>query len=92
MDNFRPVSHELCDVKTERTDKRLEKHGVMLDDLKECTVKLTQMLELHDEKISGHGDRLEKLEAKPSDLLSKISSALITALVAALVSLLLQMG
>lgn len=90
MDDCRPVFRELCDVKTERTEKRLEKHDVMLDDLKECTVKLTQMLELHNEKLNGHEARLEDLEKKPSDFLEKIGTALITALIAALVSLILQ--
>ena len=89
MSDNRPVSRELCDVMTERMEERLAKHSETLDDLKECTVKLTQILEVHNEKLSDYGERLIHLERRPTRWAERVGTALISALAAALVSLLL---
>lgn len=89
MSEARGVSHELCDRTVERTEARLAKHGETLDELKDCTVRLTQIAEAHNEKLHDYGARLSHLERRPTHLMERIGTALLSALSAALVSLLL---
>lgn len=83
------VLDELCDRTVERTEARLAKHGETLDELKDCTVRLTQIAEAHNEKLHDYGARLSHLERRPTHLMERIGTALLSALSAALVSLLL---
>lgn len=83
------ISSELCNERTTRTEKRLDKHSATIDELRICSVKLTEMLEKHNEKISDHENRLDSLEKRPKDAIGKIIDALISAVVAGLVCLIL---
>ena len=91
MTEEQTVTRERCDLMTERTERRLEKHGETIDELKTCTVKLTEMLAVHNEKLSDYGARLITLESRPGRLLDRVGTALISALATAAVALLLAL-
>ena len=69
--------------------KALDKHSDTIDALKVCSVKLTEMVEIHNQRLSDHESRLDSLENRPSSILSKVIDALISAVVATLVCILL---
>lgn len=81
------ISKELCDERATRTEKRLDKHSATIDELRICSVKLTEMLEKHNEKISDHENRLDTLERGPRDTVGRIADAIISALVAGIICL-----
>ncbi len=76
---------EICDERSTQTRRRLDKHADTIDALKVCSVKLTEMVEIHNERLKDHESRLDDLERRPSNILSKVVDALISALVATLV-------
>lgn len=78
-------SKELCNERSIQTQRRLDKHSDTIDALKTCSVKLTEMVEIHNERLKDHETRLDSLENKPSSILSKIVDGIISAVVAALV-------
>lgn len=86
MDEF---SKELCNERSERTQRRLDKHSDTLDALKTCSVKLTEMVEIHNERLRDHESRLDSLERRPSSIFWKALDALISAVVATVVCVLL---
>ena len=86
MNEKYPVSRDLCEVMTERMETRLNKHGETLDELKTCAVRLTEIAEAHNEKLSDYGRRLGILERNPARFLERAVTALLTALAAALVA------
>jgi predicted nuclease with TOPRIM domain len=83
------ISKELCKERSEQTRRRLDKHSDTIDALKVCSVKLTEMVEIHNQRLSDHESRLDSLENRPSSILSKVIDALISAVVATLVCILL---
>ena len=80
---------EICDERSTQTRRRLDKHSDTIDALKVCSVKLTEMVEIHNQRLSDHESRLDSLENRPSSILSKVIDALISAVVATLVCILL---
>ena len=86
MDEF---SKELCNERSMNTQRRLDKHSDTIDALRVCSVKLTEMAEIHNEKLSDHENRLDSLENRPSSILSKAIDALISAIVAACVCMII---
>ena len=83
------ISKELCNERSKQMSKQLDKHSDTIDALKSCSVKLTEMVEIHNQRLSDHESRLDNLEKRPSDIVSKIIDALISAVVAALVCIVL---
>ena len=83
------ISKELCKERSEQARRRLDKHSDTIDALKVCSVKLTEMVEIHNQRLSDHESRLDNLEKRPSDILSKIIDALISAIVATVVCIVL---
>jgi hypothetical protein len=83
------ISKELCKERSEQTRRRLDKHSDTIDALKVCSVKLTEMVEIHNQRLSDHESRLDSLENRPSSILSKVIDALISAVVATVVCILL---
>lgn len=84
------VSKDLCNERSTQTRSRLDKHSDTLDALKACSVKLTEMVEIHNERLSDHESRLDSLEKRPSSILSKIIDALISAVIATLVCIVMK--
>ena len=82
-------SKELCDERASNTKERLDKHSLTIDELKVCSIKLTEMLEIHNEKITDHENRLDNLENRPRDIVRGIVDGIISALVAAFICLIL---
>ncbi|MBQ7411686.1 MAG: hypothetical protein IJW10_02120 [Clostridia bacterium] len=79
------INKELCEERSTQTRRRLDKHADTIDALKVCSVKLTEMVEIHNERLKDHESRLDDLESKPSSILGKALDALISAIVATLV-------
>lgn len=79
------ISKELCNERSKQALRRLDKHSEAIDALKTCSVKLTEMVEIHNQRLSDHESRLDDLEKRPSNIVSKIIDALISALIATLV-------
>ena len=82
-------SKELCNERSIQAQKRLDKHDDTLDALKTCSVKLTEIVEMHSERLLDHESRIDDLEKRPSSILSKIVDGIISAVVAALVCMVL---
>ena len=53
------VKKELCDERSKEIKRRLDKHADTIDALKTCSVKLTEMVEIHNERLKDHEIRLE---------------------------------
>lgn len=83
------ISKELCEERSTQTRRRLDKHADTIDALRVCSVKLTEMVEIHNERLKDHESRLDDLERRPSSILGKVVDALISAVVAALVCIIL---
>ena len=84
------ISKELCNERSKQTKARLDKHSDTLDALKACSVKLTEIVEFHNQRLSDHESRLDNLEKRPSSILSKIIDALISAIIATLVCIVIK--
>lgn len=83
------ITKELCDERSKQARRRLDKHSDTIDALKVCSVKLTEMVEIHNERLKDHESRLDDLEKRPSSILNKMVDALISAVVATLVCMVL---
>jgi hypothetical protein len=83
------INKELCDERSTQTRRRLDKHSDTIDALRVCTVKLTEMVEIHNERLKDHESRLDDLERRPSSILGKMVDALISAVIATLVCIIL---
>ncbi len=83
------ISKELCNERSKQTQRRLDKHSDTIDALKTCSVKLTEMVEIHNQRLCDHESRLDDLERRPSNIVSKIVDALISAIVATLVCIIM---
>lgn len=81
------ASRELCEERSRQTLRRLDKHADTIDALKVCSVKLTEMVEIHNERLKDHESRLDDLEKRPSNIISKVIDALVSAIVAGVVCL-----
>lgn len=71
----------LCDERFARDKHEIEENKAMLKELRDCNIKLTQMIERHDKELEDYGKRLAQIEHAPADTFSKIKVALITAVV-----------
>lgn len=83
------ISRELCNERSAQNQRRLDKHESTLDALMICSVKLTELVEIHNERLKDHETRLDSLESRPASVISRIIDALISAVVAGLVCLIL---
>ena len=83
------ISTELCNERSTQNQCRLDKHESTLDALMICSVKLTELVEIHNERLKDHETRLDSLESRPASMISRIVDALISAIVAGLVCLIL---
>ncbi|MBR2296507.1 MAG: hypothetical protein IKA43_03765 [Clostridia bacterium] len=83
------ISTELCNERSTQNQRRLDKHESTLDALMICSVKLTELVEIHNERLKDHETRLDSLESRPASVISRIVDALISAIVAGLVCLIL---
>lgn len=71
----------LCDERFARDKHEIEENKAMLKELRDCNIKLTQMIERHDKELEDYGKRLAQIEHAPADTFGKIKIALITAVV-----------
>lgn len=71
----------LCDERFARDKHEIEENKAMLKEVRECNIKLTQMIERHDKELVDYGKRLTQIERAPADTFGKLKVALITAVV-----------
>ncbi len=83
------ISRDLCNERSTQSQRRLDKHESTLDALMVCSVKLTELVEIHNERLKDHETRLDVLESRPASIIARVVDALISALVAAVVCIVL---
>ncbi len=71
----------LCDERFARDKHQIEQNRVMLQEMRDCNIKLTQMIERHDRELETQAKRLTTIEHAPADTFGKLKVALITAIV-----------
>lgn len=72
---------KLCDERFARDKHQIDENRVMLQELRDCNIKLTQMIERHDRELAAQEKRLTAIERAPADTFGKLKVALITAVV-----------
>ena len=87
MENY---NKELCEERHSRIEERLAKHGRQIDSLEKCVIKLTEMIERHDNECKDTGKRISAIEARPAATLGKVCGYAATALFGALSGWILQ--
>ncbi len=88
MDNL--FNKELCAERHDRIEEELLRHDDKIDSLEKCTIKLTQMIDRHEEQCDEYETRLKMLENKPLDIFTKIMSYLLSTGCGALAAWLVQ--
>lgn len=71
----------LCDERFARDKHQIDENKTLLWEMRECTLKLTQMIQRHDKELEEQGKRLTAIEQAPADAFGKLKVALITAVV-----------
>lgn len=71
----------LCDERFERDKHQIEENKAMLREIRECNIRLSQIIERHDKDLAAHDKRLSAIEQAPADTFGKLKVALITAVV-----------
>lgn len=81
---------ELCEERHARIEERLSKHGEQIDSLEKCVIKLTEMIERHDNECKDSDQRISAIETKPMATIGKICGYAATAILGALSSWIVQ--
>ncbi|MBE6547740.1 MAG: hypothetical protein E7667_02515 [Ruminococcaceae bacterium] len=81
MENY---NKELCEERHIRIEDRLTKHGQQIDSLEKCVIKLTEMIERHDNECKDSDKRLSAIETKPMATIGKVCGYAATAIFGAL--------
>ncbi len=87
MDSY---NGELCEERHERIDDLLARHEEKIDCLEKCTIKLTQMIEMHDLICTENKEKIEKINSRPIDWISKIVTLVLSAVCGAISAGLLE--
>ena len=56
---------QLFDERFDRDKERLDKDEKLIEELSACNIKLTAMIEAHDQQLQSYGRRLTAIESKP---------------------------
>ena len=81
---------ELCEERHSRIEDRLSKHSERIDSLEKCVIKLTEMIERHDNECKDSDQRLSAIETKPMATIGRIFGYAATAILGAISSWLVQ--
>ncbi len=84
MDESKEYNKELCEERHERIDERLRASGQKLDNIENCTIKLTQIVEMQTEQINENRARIEEIASRPGDMVGKIVGLALSALAGAI--------
>lgn len=79
------ISRDLCEERSTQNRRQLDKHERTIDELTVCSVKLTELVQIHNDKLKDHETRLDSLESRPASIVARVVDALISAIVAGLV-------
>lgn len=71
----------LCDERFARDKHQIDENKTLLWELRDCSLKLTQMIQRHDKELEEQEKRLTAIEQKPADTWGKLKIAFLTALV-----------
>ncbi len=71
----------LCDERFARDKHQIDENKTLLWEMRECTLKLAQMIQRHDKELEEQERRLTAIEQKPADTWGKLKIAFLTALV-----------
>lgn len=90
---------KLIDERFARDKERIENHERHMDEqdaerreIKELTIRMCELLDKHDEKLSNHEKRLDTIEQKPVRRWDMVIDKVINAVVAACVAWLMTKG
>ena len=72
---------KLCDERFARDKHQIDENRDMLREIRECNIRLSQIIERHDKELTSHEKRLTAIEHAPADTFGKLKVALITAIV-----------
>lgn len=71
----------LCDERFARDKREIEESKTMLREIRDCNIRLSQIIERHDKDLASQDKRLTAIEHAPADTFGKLKVALITAVV-----------
>lgn len=81
---------ELCEERHARIEERLSRQEQKIDSLEKCVIKLTEMIERHDNECKDSDIRISAIEAKPMATVGKICGYAATAILGAISSWIVQ--
>lgn len=91
------VDEKLCaerrkveEERQERDNKRIDGIEGLTRQLSDNSIRMGELLEIHDKRIENHDSRISTLENKPNKVMDKITSAAISAIVSGAITLLLS--
>lgn len=91
------MNEAVCDERGKRYDerfdrdlRRIEKVEELTAEMGKCNVKLSTIIQNHDERLGDHEKRLDAIEERPTQWWDKIISGVIAAAVAFLMSAMLK--
>lgn len=71
----------LCDERFARDKHQIDENKTMLREIRECNIRLSQIIERHDKELASQDKRLTAIEHAPADTFGKLKIALITAVI-----------
>lgn len=90
---------KLYEERFARDKERIEKHEKHMDEqdaerreIKELTIRMGELLDKHDEKISNHEKRIDAIETKPGRRWDMVIDKIVNAVVAACVAWMMTKG
>lgn len=83
------ISRDLCEERSGQSRRRLDNHEHTINELTVCSVKLTELVQIHNDRIKDHETRLDSLESRPASIIARLVDAFISAIVAGVVCLLM---
>lgn len=89
-DQYCAEHEKLCDERFARDKERIDKLENLTGKIGECNIKLSALVEHHDDKLKDHEGRLDDLESRPGNLWDKVISGIIAAVVAFVMGALLK--
>lgn len=81
---------QLYDERFDRDKKRIEKLEDLTAKVSECNIKLSTIVNNHNDKLNDHEKRLDDIENRPANLWDKVVSGIIAAAVAFLMGVVLK--
>ncbi len=88
MENY---NKELCEERHARTQETLDKHEIKIENLEKCTSKLEPEVKLQHDQCEQSLNAISKMEKRPSAILGRAVTHVISAMAGALAAWILQL-